>query len=935
MNFEERARNAYERGDKIRALVLLVEGVKRHPEHTSGLDFLLSLYGDEMESAGMESDVVRALSRQTDPELWLADLAFRLEEREQEAMLRSLSLVATEWGFNLDPSRAPQLIPREEVLEEAPEEIIDESPSAPDPILDEEIPEEAPLIEEPVSEPVSEPVAPRMPAPVRTATRDEPRDGPILRIRYILLIIIVVGLGAFLGYQGWLTTNRASRIAQLDAALRSIDPFDPSFLGSHFDERQWPPGEDREPFDERYFFASTLIALELGEDLDEIDDAGFERTAWGRAGHFHRALARGDMEVAIAEAMRIDRTQPDGLVGSWVRARHCEARGELQCADEGYRRLTERFPDFVPALTHRMRLGARRHDREQWEQARAKLQRSHPEHPYAGLPFPDPFPALEGGTEPSGFSLMETGDEGGRALSNMMLGAEALGRGEWAVATPHLEQALAIEPELAPALILLGILEAAQARPQEARSAFEKAAACPLISARLVREIQSWAPLSLIASGRADLAMEFVILAMEPAEGLRRGVSEKVEEIIAEARQNRVPALGLGADGTDEAQDAILIRARTLNALGAADYVDAALSSVLEDDARKEAARLERVFALIHTGERRTLKGVIQRMGEGHLRTIAEVNLAFLEGDYEEAISLATKINPEQGPADLRMLRPLVLSYMATGRGREALALLDLETFHPTRNLEWESLRLRVDARLGRRDASTLARLATLSAVEPTTVTRQVDLATTAFWLRQMDETRKWAERALEFAPAHPEVNWLMGLIERMDADTNASRRHFKKAWRGDEDDPHRLVELGYVQLDFSRYALAQEVFFSAVRRDRHNIEALRGLGMAYLGFDVDRGRRDLARLVHNYGTQPHQAAQRGELFKWLAVLHGSREGEDEAKIYLKRAEGALGQRADVLVEHLWPETSQERGRSSLRTSLALIRRAVGAAALL
>lgn len=108
---------------------------------------------------------------------------------------------------------------------------------------------------------------------------------------------------------------------------------------------------------------------------------------------------------------------------------------------------------------------------------------------------------------------------------------------------------------------------------------------------------------------------------------------------------------------------------------------------------------------------------------------------------------------------------------------------------------------------------------------------------------------------------------------------------------------------VGFIHLDLGRHAMAQELFYEAIMRERQNTEALRGMGLAYLGFDVARGRRDLTRLLANYGTQSHSAAQRGELNKALALLYGASEGHEEALVYLQRARAELGERADVLVE--------------------------------
>jgi Tfp pilus assembly protein PilF len=925
MRFEERARNAYERGDKIRALVLLVEGVKRHPGYGPGLAFLVSIYGDEIIHPGLEADVVRALAAQPNPETILADIAYRFEQRGEQGLLRALTLAAQERKLAVDIRRAPQWseaasnsasVSSIEAFEDRdPEADVEGGPSSAihlETSFDKvnETPHHG--VRSPARGPdddVRQGLASKdMGAEEDRQTRKERSSGrgarrrtPLIRLRYVLLALIVCVIGSTVGYQLWLQAHRTARVSRLDAALRMMDPLDEGFVSTHFDGRQWPPGEERAPFDERAFFARTLIALELGKDegLEKLEAS----SPWGWGGQFHVALIEDDLEAAIVAATRIDLMAPDGLVGIWVRGRLCEARSDWGCADESYRRLSERFPDFVPAYVARMRMATLNYRPDQWEDARQKLQRRKSGHAYGRLSFPDPFMVLEG--QDSGFvlDLSEVHEPTIQAAGLVIEAARSLAQWRWDEARAHLEESRSLAPETAVTEVLTGVLEAALGQAERAHETFSRACEPTFgLSEEAVGHLRYLAPLSLTYGGRPDLALVFTSPhRMEQNQGLATS-SGAMREFFERAHELRPPVLTAPATSPEARRRERLSYATALGALGAGDLA----RLVLEDDGEPVEgweADAERLFGAITSGSNRAAHAGVSRHRDEVASSVATVYLAYLEGRYDDAIESASKLDDESVLKDPRLVRPLALSYLGASRGREALALLEDARGHPFLASEWETLRLRIDVRTGQRDDDARARLAALEAARPTSINRIVDLATAALWLRQMDRARAHAEAALSRAPEHPEVHWILGLIERLEGNENAYRRHFRKAWRGDENEPARLVELGFIHLEFGRHAMAQELFYGALMRDRNNTEALRGMGLAYLGFDEARGQRDMARLLHNYGSRPHLAAQRGEIFKALALLNGAREGEEAARSYLEKAQAELGARADVLVE--------------------------------
>jgi hypothetical protein len=64
MSFFDRAKNLYNRGEAVRAAVLLAEGLKRNPGEADALEWLLDLYVRELPTSGIESELIQILANQ-------------------------------------------------------------------------------------------------------------------------------------------------------------------------------------------------------------------------------------------------------------------------------------------------------------------------------------------------------------------------------------------------------------------------------------------------------------------------------------------------------------------------------------------------------------------------------------------------------------------------------------------------------------------------------------------------------------------------------------------------------------------------------------------------------------------------------------------------------------------------------------------------------
>jgi tetratricopeptide (TPR) repeat protein len=245
----------------------------------------------------------------------------------------------------------------------------------------------------------------------------------------------------------------------------------------------------------------------------------------------------------------------------------------------------------------------------------------------------------------------------------------------------------------------------------------------------------------------------------------------------------------------------------------------------------------------------------------------------------------------------------VALSYAATDRGRRALRTVSEAETSVRAMPSTERVRARILARLGGADAPAGGSVGRVEALEPTSVEAAVDLAAAGLWMHRLDAAEQRSRAAVHRAPAHPEANWLRGLVLRMRGARDNSEPYFRRSWRAQEKSPRLALELGYVHLAEQQYERARDLFFRALLADPGSLEAIRGLGRAYHGFAPSKGKWNFQRILENYESDEDRAVHAAEVHRWLAVFLGSRSGAEEALEHLERARSLAGDRPRLLLE--------------------------------
>lgn len=974
MSFEERARKSYERKDYVRALIVLVEGLKRNPERAESLDFLLRIYTEHCENPGLERDVLDALVLQPDCESLVGQVCVRLEAAGKESMYRALVQQMRERRLEIiwppepiEPEPEPEKVEEAENLpadsesveladgeevrvSENPEEGVERAEDAHGERM--QIAASVPLLRADISAEVqaarsavdssaerrlyiqNETVTSRANRPGRSRVARDNGDARIggrrppraVLIAGVVILLLLVGFGLY----RWDDMRVTSRIHRLDAMLTQFDPEQADAFEQALQKAIQATVGESKALRELQNFAKAVTAIEsAAENIAQPDDEPV--TSWGAGALVLWAIDNNDIERALAETVKLEFTHPDSLSALWVRGRLLEHMGDRAAAQKKYEQTTQQFPRFVPAYLGMARMAARSLDLQGWNQSLENLQKVSAEHPFHRLKLEPALDevllsapsaeASEASDAPDGrLQLAAQALKHGRFYAAMLtynFALEALDEANHAVARGLAEQAVEYDPGLRIARVLLGALEAMDGDVELASERFLAAVssvhASDHASIALRMLVQRVAPLSLSASGRADLAIMFTSpVAPAPIEHaeLEGRQPSALEELLKEQQAKRPAALDLltaelvGAHPA--AARALLARAYTLNALGAGAQVAESLPVLTEDSPEARQAALEQLVAHIVLNQRQEARRQLGRIAEQSVeRHTAEAIFAHLEGRFSDAIEQGN-IAYAARPEDPRVLRPLVLSLIESRKGREAITILEQAKVAPIWRGELESLKVRAYARLAMREMLSKELLNQLvdgcAPAEQYSLNQQIDLITASLWLRQNHCAKERIQRSA-LTPEHPEWTWVSGLYYRAIGERDRAAVLFRKSWRSDQNNPELLVELGSMHLEFERYELAQEAFYAAILRDRGSIEALRGISRTYYAYDRPRGRRDLARMLSNLGSAPHYGPQRAELLKWLAVLHGLREGAPEALSYLEQARQEVGDRADLLIE--------------------------------
>ncbi|MFW5968212.1 MAG: tetratricopeptide repeat protein, partial [Persicimonas sp.] len=429
MNFEERARKARRRGDPVRAAVVLIEGLKRHPSQTSALDLLSELFVEDIDSPGLGVDLAAILARQADAFARFEALLDELYLRHKDGVAREIVRAAREEGFDLQwPPPSPP-IPDErqpedesDPVEEPPEARVATSThdEESEPPSDDESAEEADVV-------ASEPVEPTEPEqlgfddleqppgasepdevdahapPVRDVSTphdggrevsDEPAvpektdarteeaatdDGAASRSdskgRSRSWLIALVALAVLAGIGWWLQEAGIVAFEGLEARIERVDPIERGAIDDVFssvvDE---PAGSDAA--DEQIAFLEAVRAADWGEQSATVPS---EETHWGVATAAVSHALQGDFEEAVARAKRLERGHPDELVTYWTAGFVEEQRGRYASAAKQYRRGRADYEEFAPLVTGQLRIALRQGRAETAQKLQVTLEEMSPE----------------------------------------------------------------------------------------------------------------------------------------------------------------------------------------------------------------------------------------------------------------------------------------------------------------------------------------------------------------------------------------------------------------------------------------------------------------------------------------------------------------------------------------------------------------------------
>ncbi len=928
MDFRHRAHTALERKSPGRALMLLVRGLRREPEYDDAVDLLLYIYIHHIGQPGLESELFRGLEFHPDRDLLLRWIVDGLCEEGKPDMAREVKQWARRHEISIAPPQVedePKLQPEAKPLTEPPEESDGDMPSPEIPAehstdIDADDgqkgesegigwgePEESEGLEE-QEEPGETDIDEHHPS---KAVR-LPRTGRIFSYGVaVLAAVIAVSVGVIVLQHA----REVQRMRMVDEAMITLDALAPQDVVEVLDDAEPATGRGRREFVERRRFIRAIQRLEAGEiaDVSDVDEETFE-TSWGLAAAALEATGYRDWEQAMRFAHHLERAHGDSLPAYYARGRICEARRDWECAIARYSRVGQHFEEFVPAYAGLMRIAAHRFDEEAWQRMAQRIAQIDADHPYAQLRWNDIF--AQGATTNDMSKTGRSSDVADRFVQRWSLVTAATDdarSGRWdevlAVCTELIDDE---QWNLASLYILCARGAADSADAQRSWGYFEVAAFDETLSPPLQLQVQLLAPPALSDLGRADQALALSIPFGDDSPEIENG--EAVNQFVAEADSRR-PAHFHRYNGQGDAarDEALLVRARVLSAAGATEHARRALAAVIANGNHLDQARFEVAWTYLMEGNRDGAERSIGQIGDEQLAAGVRGYLAYLEGRYGDARDAIV-----EEEAEPRLVRIRALAFLADGRAREALAALD-SVQDGLDSLSLVSVRMHIVSRIG--DDASLRELEELVPNRETvyTVDHLIDRAQAYFWKRQLEASTELLERVLEFVPTHPEANWQMGLRRRMEGGERSARLHFQRAWRDDRNSTELLIESGRVHLEYGRYERAREVFLRIVIRDRRNVDAIAGLGRAYEGGDRQRGRRDLVELLDRYSNEAVDRTARVEMKRWLAIVSGSRRGEEEALPHLEQARQWSGDGALILSElgrfHLareeWEEARQ------------------------
>lgn len=570
MGFVGRARSSVERGDPLRAIVTLMSGLRRDPNHEDAMQLLVELIRDTFDGGGIEHEIAQVLSPRTDRQALLTEMVDGLRARGEDRAADKL-LAEAEKKFMPLAVPAPTTPPHRplagtpappespshrtttpidrprNVMPPARRDERDRQPAARREHDDEREQQVAPLQERLASLPIDVPPAADSSAETRrqaladeqfkqrkqAVARERAAVKSAKRRRLALMVIVVAVVAGVVAVAVHLTQKQqhASALAAADDLVAKFDRFDPAAANRLADlTEQWP----RPEFQER----ATFLAV-LDGDVVEVRLDGWE-TAAGLAASAISALRTGDLENALALVTKTERLHPNALPTLAARALLAAHRGDAHGASRAANAGLDKYPSF--ALFHEVliRVAAMQLDATSFDAAVARLATVRPAHPYTLLQSLPDVRAILLGPMPTCAPIAPA-----EADAFLMVLAELsalCGTHDAETAKERAIAALAADEAFTPARIVLGAAFAAEGDGEAAAVEFTTAAH-QATSRELRLLLQAVAPIALVGAGRTDLAAPFTT----PFPKLRgEGVNDKFDDQIGQARHENLRASALG-----------------------------------------------------------------------------------------------------------------------------------------------------------------------------------------------------------------------------------------------------------------------------------------------------------------------------------------------------------------------------------------------------
>ncbi len=980
MNFESIARKACDRQDYVRAVVTLSRGLKRLDDvDCEAFDLLIDLYANCCDAPGLEREIGDVLVRHFDAGLISGQIIACLEARELFSMSRAFRREMSSRGVLIEdvsleslthppeapipfepepeyeePVSEPHLSPLSPTPEDAhsPVESTQEDhdasslelpvvegeddlaePDPPEAFDEEEPPEEfaSPREIEWTDEQDREPDTPPAYTPV-SPRHDEHSPEPVAPARrsWRWIVALVIVILALVGVVLVFSPPSGARVQALEQQLEAFDTINPTAFELLLDT----PDEELDPEAQaRMDFARMLLALERGEVLPAMRTAS-QDDVWARGAAVFHALQRRDVEAALAHVEAMERRWPDELATLWTRARLEEERGRFADARRAYELALHRWPRFLPGLMGAVRVAFYQGSAQSLDQAQADLRELNPLHPYLSIQS-DPLqraltraaeaPPLDSVEVANKSTLSEQSPDRFARAYNAYLNAHLLrDRGDLSAAHAQARDALSLSPHMSPALLLQGVILAAQLRVDDAGQVFARYAALEQLDVQARLALMVYAPRALTRAGRPDLALLF---ALDPGGESARSklIQARGEPLLSQQQQWRPIALNL----TREQREAHAASSQ----LALAELIWA----LLDLGAAQEALQLTRQlsaesypflddlqwFAYKVMGAAQRLTDLAYQNREATTSAYPDLLAALANFELMQAHRLVLK-HPDIARRQMLWLRSATRARLVASSRQDVLANLDrLEYVALPGELSRQRMLVWTMLEPGNKKATEL-REAQLTS-ETTSLHALLDLAHTALWQPDLEAAERYMARARALAPEHDEVVYLDAIMMALRDDEKGLRELFKRSALSDVD-PVWLLDVGELAIRHRRTAIAHDRF-TQLKRSSQSLspELIDRLGRVLVTLESKKALQILTTLEAR-AQGKEQRTERSKLLRWMAVVSGVREGKKEGDVLLDRALGL----EDVPQDELWLEkgrffvanAQKKRARDSFNQAL-------------